>query len=222
MEKSNKRKLLLALILVLVVAPIVVFHLWTKTKGIDLLVALPIELQYAEIAGILVTIIFSIQEFKGSKEIARGDFIMELNKSYVENPKYMEIYTILQDKLDGKGDKTNQITKAEISNYLTFFETIYLLEKNGVIDFKIIDDLFAYRFFLAVHSGVFQREKLGAQPKNFKNIFKLEREWMDYRASIGKDKEERDPNKPNVYIDNPLCELPYFKTEEKYEVFIKD
>jgi len=209
--------MLLALILVLVVAPVVVFHLWTKTKGIDLLVALPIELQYAEIAGLLVTIIFSVQEFKGSTEIARGDFIVELNKSYVENPKYMEIYTILQDRVDGRGDdRTGEISKAEISNYLTFFETIYLLEKNGVIDFKIIDDLFAYRFFLAVHSEVFQREKLGAQPRNFKNIFKLEREWMDYRAKINKDKD----GKPSVYVDNQLCNLK-FKDDTQYEELIK-
>ena len=219
MEKSQKRKLLLALILVLVVAPVIVFHVWTKINGVDLLVALPNELQYAEIAGILITIIFSVQEFKGSTEIARGDFIVELNKSYVENPKYMEIYTILQDRVDGKGhDRTGEITKAEISNYLTFFETIYLLEKNGVIDFKIIDDLFAYRFFLAVHSEVFQREKLGAQPENFNNIFKLEREWMDYRAKINKDQD----GKPTVYVSNKLKDMECFKSRLNYEEFMKE
>ncbi len=211
--------MLLALILVLVVAPVVVFHLWTKTKGIDLLVALPIELQYAEIAGLLVTIIFSVQEFKGSTEIARGDFIVELNKSYVENPKYMEVYTILQDKLDNNGpDRTNEITKAEISNYLTFFETIYLLEKNGVINFKIIDDLFAYRFFLAVHSDVFQEKKLGAQPENFKNIFQLEREWMNYRSEIHKDQD----GKPTVYVSKKLKDMECFKSRLNYEEFMNE
>lgn len=80
--------------------------------------------------------------------------------------------------------------KGSISNCLTFFETIYILKNRRVISFEIVDDLFAYRFFLAVHSDLFQKNKLGSQPENFRNIYKLEKEWLDYRVSIGKNSQK--------------------------------
>ena len=63
----------------------------------------------------------------------------------------------------------------------TLFETFYILLKRKVIDIKLLDDLFAYRFFLAVHNPYIQRKKLAISPKNFKNIFRLERIWLNYR-----------------------------------------
>ena len=45
----------------------------------------------------------------------------------------------------------------------------------------MLNDLFSYRFFLAVHSKTVQNEKLVSQPMNFRNIYYLEKLWMDYR-----------------------------------------
>ena len=149
-----------------------------------------------EFASIIITVIVAVWQLKESKEIARATFIKELNQSYVENSDYMQVYNMLQNCYDetcehhpkeGVCDKCQiNIEKGVISNYLTFFETIYILKERKVLDFKIIDDLFAYRFFLAVHSEYFQRSKLIPQPENFKNIFKLEREWLDYRVKVDK------------------------------------
>lgn len=164
---------------------------FTGAEGIGLWITL------LESLGLVATILVAIIQLKDSKEISRGDFIIELNRSFVENPDYINVYNELQSCVDGKCEyKVNGICtrrecklkfeKSTVSNYLTFFETVYLLSKRNVISFDIIDDLFAYRFFLAVHSRVFQREKLMSQPENFKNIFLLEKEWLDHRVKNGK------------------------------------
>jgi len=228
MNFQKYRKLLLSLVLFMCVALIVIVQRSTSLFGEKLSEEVSILLQFAEVVGIIFTILFTIQQLYGSKEIARATFIMELNQNYVENEEYMRVYNTLQsiydDKQEGKlphATETKKIEKGAISNYLTFFETIYILKNRGVISFDIVDDLFAYRFFLAVHSELFQKMKLGPQPENFKNIFKLEKEWLEYRVSIGKNSKEelkeavekceelkKDPSITvkwkNVYVARPL------------------
>ena len=75
--------------------------------------------------------------------------------------------------------------RVHISNYLTFFESIYLLIEQKTIDISKLDNLFGYRFFLAVHNEMVQKKKLVGQPGNFKNIYKLEKLWMEYRLKNG-------------------------------------
>ena len=144
-----------------------------------------------ETVGLLVSLIVAVQQLADSKEIARATFITELNKSYVENEGYTDFYNALQNCRDGickcdntcngeNGKCSLEFPKGAVSNYLTFFETMYILHKNGVLSFETIDDLFAYRFFLAVHSEFVQEIKLAAQPFNFINIYRLEKEWLDY------------------------------------------
>lgn len=214
------KKLYVALLVLLILALIVIFF----PRLLDLFPEFKKQIspwfQIVEAIGIITTLFFTLWQLVGSKEISRATFILELNKSYVENKEYMNIYDVLQRELDGTtaagspgnitendgentknagentrgsgdiSDRPAEITKGAISNYLTFFETIYILNKRGVLPFEIVDDLFAYRFFLAVHSKLFQDMKLKAQPENFKNIFKLEKEWLDYRVRIGKTSKE--------------------------------
>ena len=198
-----------------------------------------------EFVSIILTVAVAVWQLVDSKEIARATFIKELNQSYVDNPDYMKVYNMLQNCFDktceyhpDNGVCTNckmNIEKGVVSNYLTFFETIYILKKRRVINFKVIDDLFAYRFFLAVHSEYFQKSKLEPQPNNFKNIFKLEKEWLDYRVSVGKNNqadldkalnrfiESRKKNEATVSWDNVYedRQLRGLVDEEKYRELIK-
>ena len=197
MKDINKRKLMvlvIALVFLLIImtsSTLLRNYFFNSYDGVSLWITL------LEVIGVLGTIIIAVMQLRDSKEISRATFIVELNRTFVENSDYTEIYNALQNCLDRKCDYCKEegcdpthceihFEKSKISNYLTFFETIYILYKKEVISFDIIDDLFAYRFFLAVHSRLIQQEKLIPQPYNFKNIFLLENEWIDYRIKHGK------------------------------------
>ena len=169
--------------------------------------------------GLIITAIIALRSLSiqkeiahGSIEIARATFIVKLNKTWVENSEYSELYGSFQrciehqeiepHKSENCKDCNNGLERVKVSNYLTFFETIYILYKRGVIDFEILDDLFAYRFFTAVHNSHFVREKLKQQPYNFINIFCLEYEWLKYRKKIGKG----DEDKKNIVMKTGLLE----------------
>lgn len=214
-------------------------YFFVSADGVSLWITL------LEVVGVLGTIIIAVMQLRDSKEISRASFIVELNRTFVENKDYTTIYNALQNCLDQKCPNSPcderhcdiHFEKSLISNYLTFFETIYILYKKDVISFDIIDDLFAYRFFLAVHSRLIQQEKLIPQPENFKNIFLLEKEWLDYRIKAGKHTQdeldeaceiyrkvaksdyelEEDFVWKNVYIARPLRSIV---SEEKYRQII--
>ena len=145
------------------------------------------------IVGNVIGIITMIIDFLGiicigyelemSQRIQEAQFIFELNHAFVENDCYAKVY----DKLEmaDRKKKKVKLKTIEISNYLTFFETMYLLLQEKVIEIEVLDDLFAYRFFIAVHNEIIQKEKLIKTPYNFRNIFLLEKEWMEYRKRKG-------------------------------------
>ena len=194
MIDSKLRKVFFFITLAAAAALLGFFVWWLVNTDSEMETDISVILQFMEILCVVFTIMFTVQQIVGSKEVAKGTFIMDLNKSYVDNPENIKIYNILQSQFDSMQSTnpayrpaiTDSIEKSSISNYLTFFETLYILKNRGVIEFEIIDDLFAYRFFLAVHSELFQELKLKPQPENFRNIFKLEKEWLDYRVKIGK------------------------------------
>ena len=174
------------------------------------------------LCSFIVSLIIAIRQLGDSKEIARAQFVAELNKSFVENHDYADLYNALQNCNDGACERgpcdektpcSLPFQKGLVSNYLTFFETIYLLISDGVLSLPVIDDLFAYRFFLAVHSKFVQEMKIIPQPENFANIFKLEHDWLAYRESIGKI-----PKEGSVYAKRQLKTLV---SEELYAELIK-
>ena len=127
---------------------------------------------------------FIVLQLKGERTISEADFLVNLNQTFTGDPGYAKVYTELEKELnDPPGNP--ELSRIEISNYLTFFETIYLLIEEKVMDIEAINDLFSYRFFLAVHSNCVQDMKLVKEPYNFRNLYKLESLWMEYRHNQG-------------------------------------
>lgn len=209
-----------------------------------------------ESIGLIVTILIAIIQFKDDNEVQTASFIRSLNADFIKNSKNVEIY----DKLSACNFKEcpkikeceksqnfkcvyeteGAFSRSQISNYFTFFETIYTLYKKGTIDIEVIDELFGYRFFLACHSKVMQDMKLYS-PTNFYNIYALEHIWVMYRINEGKiDKEkyyeavetyrklrrgEITPKEAydswgNVYYSHPLRGL--FPNDAQYKFFLNN
>lgn len=125
-------------------------------------------------------------QMQDSRKLQQAEFVMHLNQSFVENPDYAYVYTQLEREAGtDKSAPAGKISRIQMSNYLTFFESMYLLVIEKAIQMRMLNDLFGYRFFLAVHSPLIQKVKLVSQPSNFKNIYYLEKIWMEYRLQHG-------------------------------------
>lgn len=119
-------------------------------------------------------------EMKRSKDMAEGEFITNLNESFLSNSDVKIIYKKLSDnEILDKDDKSS------IVEYLTFFETIFILIERNVIDINIVDDLFSYRFFIAINNKYIQEYELVKDDKYYKNIYTLDYIWTEYRKNNG-------------------------------------
>jgi hypothetical protein len=119
-------------------------------------------------------------QMKRARDIAEGGFISTLNESFSSTGDVKALYGKLIDGADiGKSDRT------AIAEYLTFFETIYVLLERDVVDMRLIDDLFRYRFFLAVNNEHVQNLELLPDARFYKNIYALHNMWIRYRSKDG-------------------------------------
>ncbi len=131
------------------------------------------------ISAILGVILVAIELFQ-SRKVAEADFLADLNNTFVSSEDYKTAYTLFEN-YDFENCPDIELDNVHISNYLTFFEIFQLLIERGTLSIAMLNDLFGYRFFIAVHNPYVQRRKLVNSPDNFKNLYLLEREWMDYR-----------------------------------------
>lgn len=196
-KQAKKGALVSFIVLICVLLIIVLANLAKKFLAMTDKDIIEVIISLLEAVGLVVSLFIAVRQLGDSKEIARAQFVMELNESFVGNDQYIQLYNALQNCLDNNCEMSAEcqqsdkcllpFSKGAVSNYLTFFETIYLLKRDGALSFSVIDNLFGYRFFLAAHSRFVQETKLVAQPENFVNIYKLEAQWLEYRISIGKE-----------------------------------
>lgn len=119
-------------------------------------------------------------QMKRSKDMAEGEFILSLNTSFNENPDIRMLYSKLC-----QGVPLVEDDRVAIVDYLTFFETMLLLLRRNVLDMKLMDDLFRYRFTIAVTNADVQQMELIPDAKYYRNIYTLDYLWDKYRSSKG-------------------------------------
>lgn len=120
-------------------------------------------------------------EVRLTKQIAQGEFIRDLQTSFAGDANISELWRKLL-----LGERIDHSDRALMSSYLTFFETLHLLQSKGALDLGLTDELFRNRFFTAVgHPGILEAT-LVRESGSFTNIHALIRDWHDYLLKRGK------------------------------------
>lgn len=75
----------------------------------------------------------------------------------------------------------------KIVNYLVYLESFAPLVLHHHVSFKDIDDLFGYRFFIAVNNPVIQELELLDDHMYYRGCHKIYKRWFRYRDRRGLD-----------------------------------
>lgn len=121
-----------------------------------------------------------LYEVRLTKAIAQAEFIRDLQTSFATDSQVMALWSKML-----RGEEITAHDRPLMSSYLTFFETIYLLQIRGALDLGMIDDLFRNRFFTAVGHPAVLEHALLKSASAFVNIHALIDEWYRYIASCG-------------------------------------
>lgn len=138
----------------------------------------------AAVIGILAVAV----QVRGQRVIARAQFINELATDIDRN-----IDT--ESKLDPEGEYYELAAaisgkdKEGIEQYLNFFERLYYIIEESVIDIATADGLFAHRFFMLAHNPNVIEHVLfdPAMKPYFLPFFRLHKMWYEYRKKNYRD-----------------------------------
>ena len=119
-------------------------------------------------------------------DIAEAEFILHYNQAFVGDVNMCAIEHMLEEKMEsGKPVIINSENRQAIVNYLVYLEGLAPLVFRNVLRLDHIDDLMAYRFFLAMNNPELQEDQLFRYPDYFRGCFKLYERWKEYRIKNG-------------------------------------
>lgn len=147
-------------------------------------------------------------------EVEEAQFILEYNRSFIENERMTEMERYMECRLTGVdyGEVNSLIAnRQDMINYLVYLEGLSTCILGDILDIAKVDNLFSYRFFLAMNHPEVQSVDLLPYATYYRGCFQLYDKWLTYR--ITSPKYENTKN-----MDIPLFEssLSYRYGYEKY------
>lgn len=193
MNKKTIEKLIIMLI-TLAVMTITIYFSITDESLKDIIITL---------ISLLAAVAVFIQIKQGT-DIAKAEFVMGLQETFSNSKGFSELFMTCWNEYvnseNSNADKKNNKSHTNLEsvktflnkddgrkvllNYLTFFESIYLMKEQGNLDFKILDELFGRRFFIVVTNKTIQEEDLCKNIAYYDNVKKLYDDWKNYRKKL--------------------------------------
>ncbi len=147
----------------------------------------------SELSTILTTITALIaavsfwMQLKRQENLDEANFIMSLNDQFISNDEMTRIEHALElyynQEFEGREGTLELVLERthddcqRLINYLVYMEGLAALIKRNVMHLGVIDDLFAYRFFIAVNNPVVQRFELLPYANYYQGCFELSELW---------------------------------------------
>lgn len=158
--------------------------------------------------AIISAIAFWLQ-FKKTERLNESSYVMNLNNQFINNKNMTKIEHELElyynqyteykkyQKIDPSSSGITEQVKGlrlgvdlsrtsddcqKLIDYLVYLESMAVMVENGVIRIKDVDDLFSYRFFLAINNPVVQEQELLPFADFYRGTYVLSQRWIkDHR-----------------------------------------
>ncbi len=192
-SKNEKIKHYLPLFVAIVVSMILMAAYLILYSNSRLDISTVIETVLLIVAGVAFWL-----EFYHKNRVEEAKFIIDLNNQFITDPNMTQVEHVLEQYYYAVKEVK---TKAEIRefeekirdmfsidnperqslvNYLVHLEGIATLVNTGVLRLKAINDLMAYRYFIAVNNPIVQELELFPYKEYYNGCFDIYRGWKKY------------------------------------------
>lgn len=130
-------------------------------------------------------------ELNKEQEINQASFILTINSDFYALGGKGTMYAADLEKMldeDFAGVKKLELKpdhNVMVVQYLVWLKTLSSLINRRMIKISAIDDLFSYKFFIAVNNPQIQQMELLPYKTAYKGIFKAHKVWKKYRERHG-------------------------------------
>lgn len=139
--------------------------------------------------ALIAAVTFWLQ-LKRTQNLNEANFIMNLNKQFLDRKEFTDIERQLELFANTVGDSKVYETvplglklgpdgkdSQSLINYLVYMESLAAIIQQDVMHLGIVDDLFVYRFFLAINNPIVQKEELLSFAPYYQGCYKLAATW---------------------------------------------
>lgn len=136
-------------------------------------------------------VLFQLKQDENEKirqnEIEEASFMLQYNQSFIQDDNMAMVEDLLEQQTfyGREGNIINDSNRQKFINYLVYLEGFAPLIINEVVQLEHVDDLMAYRFFLAMNNKEIQDTQLKPYAEYYLGCFKLYKVWAEYRREKG-------------------------------------
>ena len=213
MKKNKEFKYYVAIVLVIALYLLAVYYSPDVSELSTIL---------STVTALIAAVAFWMQ-LRRTEKLDEANFIMSLNDQFIANDEITRIEHALElyynQVFDGREGNLALVLKRDhndcqrLINYLVYMEGLAALIRQDVMHLGVIDDLFAYRFFIAVNNPIVQRFELLPYANYYQGCFELSEMWTKEWRKRGR------PIPLDQYAlfecDKALLNIPNERSEEK-------
>ncbi len=147
-------------------------------------------------------------------DIEEASFLLQYNQTFIQDPNMVEVERLLEDQayyFKEENEIINADNRQKFINYLVYLESLAPLVINGILSLEYIDNLMAYRFFLAVDNVELQEKEIFPFADYYRGCFRLYKIWKPFREENGRKTPCKDCNNKKV-----MRELSEWKEFEQF------
>lgn len=116
-------------------------------------------------------------------DIEEATFILRYNQAFIQDKNMIEVERLIENQIYYSSEEIDIISennRQQFINYLVYLEGMAPLILHGVLSLENIDNLMAYRFFLAMDNKELQEVELKPYAEYYRGCFKLYKKWKEY------------------------------------------
>ncbi len=158
-------------------------------------------------------------------KVDAAQFVFEFNQAFIQDEKMTNVEDYLASTFMGLPCSDFAFTaenRQDLVNYLVYLEGFSASVLQGVLELKDVDDLFAYRFFLAMNHPEVQALELFPCATYYRGCFKLYKKWLDYRGNSPKYKGKENQNWDIPLYESALCFWEHYPKYSESEIEVID
>lgn len=128
-----------------------------------------------------------LSQLPPSQRIQATQLLLQIMESFNSSTECMRFYQYIDIFDRNKGIKDIPEYSGEIptdlTTYLSFFETLYIIVASGTLDISVIDFAYRFRFFAGCNTPLMQESELLPLGYQYPNILAFYNLWIDHIVS---------------------------------------
>lgn len=194
MRRKSMRRSLVITVCTIVIVTLIIYNL-TGNRETGEFSFVNLITQWGEVWVGLISALLIVWQLAREAAVEEAQFVTEYNRSFVENENMTDIERYLECQMSGVEPEAVQSLakrRQNLVNYLVYLEGFSACILENMLKISDVDDLFAYRFFLALNHPEVQSISLLPFGTYYRNCYRLYEKWIDYREKCGKYSEKLD------------------------------